>query len=312
MNASPIKAVLLYTLLSCNASLRAADTLHATLAPSSSLQAPDATIYKNKLVYVIGDAKQGFIHDKISTREQADNLLKGFHAMKVNGIRIPIFAAGLTPNRDIYDYFVRQAMSQGFRLFANPAEGNGGKRIANGALGEKEDKGSRVIDNPVKTSDLINRIKQFSAEYKCTWIDPFNEDGQPGKIWSKDQINTLYKSLKDELNGSELVGPCTYEISAGIKELNQTDILKYVTIATTHNLNYEHGLWPKFIAAACGLPVWDSEATHKDKDGKGSRLMAAVESGVQGVILYNSYLDINLSDGSLNEKAKSLQAVFLR
>jgi hypothetical protein len=286
--------------------------LHAASTPPPSLQTHDSTIYRNKLIYVIGDVKQGFIHDKITTREQADNLLKGFHAMKVNGIRIPIFADGLTPNRDLYDYFVRQAISQGFRLFANPAENNGGKRVANGVLGKKEDKGEPVIDNPVKTSNLISRIKQFSAEYKCTWIDPFNEDGKPGKIWSINQINTICKSLKDAMNGAELVGPCTYEITAGINVLVKTDLLKYVAIATTHNLKYEHDLWPKFIAEAGGLPVWDSEANHKNKDGKGSRLIAAIESGVQGIVLYNSYADINPSDGSLNENAKSLQACFLK
>jgi hypothetical protein len=58
--------------------------------------------------------------------------------------------------------------------------------------------------------------------------------------------------------------------------------------------------------------VWDSEANHKNKDGKGSRLIAAIESGVQGIVLYNSYADINPSDGSLNENAKSLQACFLK
>ena len=286
--------------------------LHAAAPSPASPQIQALPVYRKKLVYVIGDTKQGFIHNKITSRVQADNLLKGFHAMKVNGIRVPIFAAGLTPDRNIYDYFIRQAMAQGFLLFANPAEGNGGQQIANGVLGEKDGGSTPVIDNPVKTLNLINRIKQFSAEYACTWIDPFNEDGKPGSIWSKDQIDLLYKSLKDELNGAELVGPCTWGITAGISVLNKTDILKYVTIATTHNLKFEHDLWPKFIAAAGKLPVWDSEATNNNKDGKGSRLVAAIESGVQGVVLYNSYLAINISNGSLSEDGKALQACFLK
>ena len=279
-------------------------TLHA--------QDSGGRIYAHKLVDVIGDTKQGFIHNQITTREQADNLLKGFHAMKVNGIRIPIFAAGLTPNPGIFDYFVRQAASQVFHIYANPAEWNGGKRIADGMLGTREQRGKPVINNEVKTSILINRIKQFAAKYKCTWINPFNEDGKSGSVWSKHQINTIYKSLKNEVNGAELIGPCTWGISSGIEVLNETDIRKYVTIATTHNLGFEHHLWPKFIAHAGGLPVWDSEATHKNKDGKQSRLVAAIESGVQGVVLYNSYLDINLSDGSLDDEARSLQALFLK
>ena len=88
--------------------------LHAAAPSPASPQIQALPVYRKKLVYVIGDTKQGFIHNKITSRVQADNLLKGFHAMKVNGIRVPIFAAGLTPDRNIYDYFIRQAMAQGF------------------------------------------------------------------------------------------------------------------------------------------------------------------------------------------------------
>ena len=201
------------------------------------------SIYTNDMDYVLGDVKQAFIQNKITTEAQADNLLVGFQKMGVNGIRIPIFAEGLVPNKTMSDYFYNQAVAQGFLIFANPAQSSGGHRIACGVLG-----GDRypVKDDPVATQTLINRIKDFAVEYPCKWINAFNEDGQAGAVWSADQMNTIYSSLYGNLNGAEQVGPGVWGIPASIQVLENTDISDYITVATTHNLGFNHGRWSDF------------------------------------------------------------------
>lgn len=269
------------------------------------------TIYTNNMDYVIGDVKQAFVQNKITTKAQADNLIIGFKNLKVNGIRIPIFAEGLNPNKTMFDYFYTQAVANGFPIFANPAQSSGGQRIACGILNGTL---SSVLNNDAKTLVLINRIKAFATEYKCTWINPFNEDGKPGAAWSVAQMNTIYASLANKLNGAELIGPCVWGIPASIAVLEQTDVAKYISVASTHNLGFNHSHWLSFISIAdeAKLTVWDSEVNHSDKYGTGTRLEAALEAKVDGLVIYNSWNTISLSNGSINAGGQTLMGLYLK
>ncbi|MGL1901665.1 MAG: Ig-like domain-containing protein [Fibrobacterales bacterium] len=269
-----------------------------------SFSAPNDNVYKNNLTVVLGDTKQAFITNKINDSLQVEHLVSGFEKLRVSGIRIPIFGEGLTPNKEMFDYFYTLAVSRGFTIFANPAEFDGGKRIANGLL---DAKGESVLDNPAKTTVLIERIISFAQEYPSTWIAPLNEDGAPGMTWSINQFNTIFESLDGSLNGAQLIGPCQWGLPAGIATLQNTSVIDHITVATSHNLGFNHGKWPEFIALAKakGLPVWDSEVNFYDKNGTGTRLEAAIDAGVDGLVLYNSWNLINKTDGSLNNAATS-------
>lgn len=271
------------------------------------------SIYTNDMDYVIGDTKQAFITDKITTEDQADNLLKGFAALQVNGIRIPIFAEGLTPNKPMFDYFYSIAVAAGFPIFANPAQSSGGHRIACGVLNTTEDL-CNVKNNTVTDNILINRIKAFALEYQCTWINPFNEDGRTDNPYTVSQINTIYSSLQNNLNGAELIGSGAWGLPAGIDVLANTNIADYITVATTHNLGFHHSRWSNFIALADaeGLPVWDSEVNHFDKFDTGTRLEKALENGVDGLVLYNSWNTIGLGDGSISTGAIDQMLLYLK
>lgn len=267
------------------------------------------SIYKNKLTHVLGDVKQDFIHSRITTRDHVDNVLKGYKEMRVTGIRVPIFTKDSIPNPEMLDYFIRRAIEADFLIFANPAATAGGRRLANGTFKEE---GPLVLDNDIATQRLIARIKEFSKEYRCTWIAPFNEDGRPDAIFSKKQMNTIFSSLYGELNGAELIGPCTWGITAGTTILKDTDILQYISIATTHNLGFEHNKWEDFIEAAGNLPVWDSETNHNDKYGTGTRLEVAIEKGVNGIVLYDSSNGINKNTGTLSNNLKEIMLLYLK
>ena len=270
-----------------------------------------STIYTNDMDYVLGDVKQAFITDAITTEAQADYLLMGFKNMGVNGIRIPIYADGVNPNETMYNYFYNKAVAEGFLIFANPAQSSGGKRIANGILNGDL---TSVLDDDDATNALINRIKAFAKEYPCTWINPFNEDGRPDVSWSTEQMNTIYSSLYNNLNGAELIGPCVWGIPASIDVFNNTDISEYISIATTHNLGFDHSSWPTFIAAAeaKGLPVWDSEVNHNDAYGTGTRLEKALEYEVDGIVLYNSWAYISLTSGLISDAGKEVMSLYLK
>ena len=188
-----------------------------------------AQVYVNDMDYVLGDVKQGFITNAITTTNQVDNLIKGFKTMKVNGIRIPIYADGVNPNVEMYDYFYNRAVEAGFEIFANPAQFIGGQRIACGILNGTP---CTVLNNNARTIALINRIKEFAAQYPCKWINPLNEDGAPGATWSADQMTEIYKSLYKNLNGAELIGSGAWGIPASITVMNRTDIHNYISVAT--------------------------------------------------------------------------------
>ena len=49
-------------------------------------------------------------------------------------------------------------------------------------------------------------------------------DGKPGGSWSAAQINTIYASLKGNLNGAELIGHCSWGVPAGIEVIKNTNI----------------------------------------------------------------------------------------
>lgn len=276
------------------------------------------TIYTNDMDYVIGDAKQAFIQNRISTQEQADNLLKGFKKMKVNGVRIPIFprdantGQSVAPNKPLLYYFYQQAIAQGFHVFANPAQGGGGARIANNSLSHE----GGVNGVQAATEELIYRVLEFSNEFPdCKWINPFNEDGRAtNSTWTVDQYHTIYSALYNNVNGAELVGPCTWGLPAAIDMMKNTNIADYITVATSHNLGFNHGQWPTFIALADaeGLPVWDSEVNHTDKYGTGTRLEKAIENKVDGLVLYNSWNTISLTDGSINTGAQNQMVLYLK
>ena len=65
------------------------------------------------------------------------------------------------------------------------------------------------------------------------------------------------------------------------------------------------------MAKAGKLPVWDSEATNNDVDGKGSRLIAAIDAGVNGVVLYNVWSNVSLTIGSVNAGGLAMQSLYL-
>ncbi len=272
-----------------------------------------STIYTNDMEYVVGDVKQAFIQNKITTETQAQYLLIGLKNLGVNAVRVPIFAEGMDPNKPMFDYFYNLVVSEGLPVFANPAQHSGGQRIANGIL---EGVGGSVLDNPLKTNVLINRIKDFAAEYECKWINPFNEDGAPGGAWSTSQMNTIFSSLYGNVNGAELIGPCVWGIPASISVLEQTTLPVYITVASTHNLGYNHDKWLDFInvAKANGLPVWDSEVNHNisESDNKGTRLEVAIASGVDGLVMYNIWNTVNLSNGAISNWGKIHMGMYLK
>ena len=288
-----------------------------TILPQANAQTDSNTAYINDMDYVLGDVKQVFIRNQITTKAQSDNLIKGFKAMRVNGIRVPIFATGQVPNKAMFDYFFDQALAAGFKIFANPAQGSGGQRIACEVLNVS---GSLCTtrNNNTRTNILINRIKEFSAEYPCDWINPFNEDGAPGAAWSANQMNTIYASLRGQMNGADLIGPGVWGLPASINVLNNTNVANYIDIATTHNLGFHHGSWSTFINAASsrGLSVWDSEVNHNlsksNSDGIATRLEAAMDAGVDGLVLYDSWNYINRSTGAINSAGQGVMDLYLK
>ena len=217
--------------------------------------------------------------------------------MGVNGVRIAIFADGVNPNETMYNYLYNEAVSRGFKIFANPAQGGGGARIANGILNGTI---TPVKGNAAAQNRLINRIREFAQEYKCDWINPFNEDGRPGSVWNASQFNAIYAGVSGRLNGADLIGSCDWGIQAGLLSLRQTNIKNFISVASTHNLGFQHGLWDDYIAEAGNLPVWDSEVNDFDKFGTGTRLDAAIAAGVDGLVLYDSWRRINKTTGELS------------
>ncbi|MEO9570390.1 MAG: T9SS type A sorting domain-containing protein [Polaribacter sp.] len=264
------------------------------------------TIYTNDMDYVIGDVKQRFITGAVTTEEQADNLLKGLKEMKVNGIRIPIFprdantGVSVNPQPAIMKYFYEQAIAEGFYVFANPAQGGGGIRIANHSLTNT----TSVNGKQEATDELVNRIIEFSNEYpECKWMNPFNEDGRAtNSTWSVNQINEIYQRLSNHgLNGAALIGPCTWGLPAAIDMFKNTNIADYITVATSHNLGHNDGLWDDFraLADAENLPMWDSEANNDPGSGTVNKLEAAIANKVDGLVVYNAGNNIYLSTGAL-------------
>jgi hypothetical protein len=264
------------------------------------------SIYTNDMDYVIGDVKQRFITGAVTTQEQADNLLKGLKTMKFNGIRIPIFprdantGVSVNPQPTIMKYFYTEALAAGFHIFANPAQGGGGIRIANHSLSNT----SSVKNIQAATDELVNRIIEFSNEYPgCKWMNPFNEDGRAtNSTWSITQINEIYQRLSNHgLNGAELIGPCTWGLPAAIDMLKNTNIADYITVATSHNLGHNDGLWDDFraLADAENLPMWDSEANNDPGNGTVNKLEAAIANKVDGLVVYNAGNNIFLNSGAL-------------
>lgn len=269
-----------------------------------------STIYTNDMTYVVGDVKQAFIQDKITTEEQADFLIQGMKNLGVNGIRIPIYADGVNPNEDMYLYFYHQAIANGFLIFANPAQSSGGQRIANGILNGDV---TSVLDDEDATNTLIDRIKDFASAYPCKWINPFNEDGSPDAAWSTTQMNTIYASLYGNVNGAELIGPCAWGIPASTRVLEETTIVNYITIAATHNLGFDHEDWQDFIDIAddSDIPVWDSEVNHNDKYNTGTRLEVAIAEQVDGLVMYNIWNTVDLTSGAINNSGRELMEIYL-
>ncbi|KXX69135.1 hypothetical protein AVL50_16995 [Flammeovirga sp. SJP92] len=252
--------------------------------------------YVEELDIVLGDVKQGQIHNGIKTTQEVDAILGGFKEMGVGGIRIAIFADNVNPNPVIYDYLYTQAKAAGFKIFANPAKWEGGKRIANGILDDEEGgAGPSVLGKTAAKNALVSRIKAFTQQYQVDWVCPFNEDGRPGAFWYANQMDNIFSELHaSDLNGATLIGPCTWGIEAGILVLDNTNIKDYISIATTHNLGFQHSLWPTFIASAGNLTVWDSETNQNKKfSNLDVRIDAAIKNGVDGLVIYDSFKGIN-------------------
>lgn len=282
----------------------------AFLMNLSYAQFDNSTIYVNDMDYVLGDVKQAFITNAITTTAEADNLIEGFKTMKVNGIRIPIYADGVNPNVTMYNYFYNKAVAEGFKIFANPAQTSGGQRIACGILNGTVCN----VKNTAGTNALVNRIKAFAAQYPCDWISPFNEDGSPGDAWYAGQMNNIFSALEGQLNGAELIGPCVWGLPGGISVLQGTNIESNITVATSHNLGFHHNNWDDFIALAdaANLPVWDSEVNNNDLYGTGSRLEAAIANNVDGLVIYNSWANISQSNGSVNAAGYAMMDLYLK
>lgn len=265
--------------------------------------------FAGNLKIVLGDFKQAQIKELVTTTAEVESILTGFEKLGVNGIRITIFPKGENPNQELFDYFYTRAKSKGFKIMANPALWEGAVRIANKELNNTpldnnnpQATGPSPLNNNAATDVVIARIKEFAQNYEVDWITPFNEDGKPGRFWSAAQINKIYASLHNNLNGAELIGPCTWGIGAGTDILEQTDIKQYITVATTHNLGFDHDKWNGFINASGDLPVWDSEVNNNATafPDRLTRMDAAIQAGVDGLVLYDSWRGISLSDGSLN------------
>ncbi|WP_159020525.1 RICIN domain-containing protein [Algibacter sp. L3A6] len=263
--------------------------------------------YVGNLKNVLGDVKQAQITNALTTTSEVENILDGFEDMGVNGIRIAIFADGVNPNVTMYNYLYNQAVSRGFKIFANPAQGTGGARIANGMLNGTVPS----VKNLTAKDVLVTRIKAFAQDYKCDWINPFNEDSRPGTVWYVGQINNIYSELYGQLNGADLIGSCDWGIEAGLLSLQQTTMKNYISIAATHNLGFQHSLWPDYIAEAGNLPVWDSETNNNVKfSGVATRIDAAIDAGVDGLVLYNSWNTISQSSGDLNTAGQEFKDKF--
>lgn len=267
--------------------------------------------YTGNLKHIIGDVKQGQITHALNTRTKIDNVLDGFEKLGCNGVRITIFPEGDMPDRKLFDYLYIEAKKRGFKIFANPAQHAGASRVAN-----KDIKNTDPVKNdPKATSVLINHIKDFSRRYPCEWINPFNEDGKVDGAWSKAQYKEIYGDLYQRINGAELVGPCTWGIPAGINMLRNSAVTDYITVATTHNLGHNHDLWREFIkiAKSHNLPVWDSEVNnHKKYENKPHRLHAALNAGVDGLVLYHAWKSyIDLKTGELNSHGITVRNLIL-
>lgn len=265
------------------------------------------SIYTNDMDYVIGDVKQAFIQNRVKTVTHADNLLKALTTMKFNGIRIPIFPRNATtgvdvnPDKEVMDYFYNQALEKGFLIFANPAQGGGGARIANNSLSN----GGGVNGKQSATDELVDRIIEFSNEYpNCKWLNPFNEDGRAtNSTWSINQIHEVYQRLITHgVNGAELIGPCTWGLPAAIDMFENTNIENYITVATSHNLGHNDNLWKEFIALAKAknLPVWDSEANNDPGNTSVNKFDAAIANNVDGLVVYNVGNNVDLNTGGFN------------
>lgn len=286
-------------------------SLFSINASKHALADGSRSIWVNDMDHVVGDVKQGFIQNRITTQAAADNLINGFKAMKVDGIRIPIFAEGLNPNKTMFDYFYDEAVAAGFAIYANPAQHSGAARIACGVLNEER---CDTLGDNERSQILIDRIKDFASEYKCDWIGPFNEDGAPGADWTSNQMNDIFSSLEGQINGADLIGPDVWGIPASIRVMRETSIGKNIEVAGTHNLGFNHSDWPEFIALAedNNLPVWDTEVNDNDKFGTGTRLDAALDADIDGLVLYNSWTMISLTNGSINAAGQNMMSKYLK
>lgn len=269
--------------------------------------------YTGNLVYVLGNVKQAQIRNSFQTTAQIENLLDGFEELGVNGIRITLFPEDEDPNPELFDYLYTRAKAKGFKIMANPALWRGAVRIANKVLHGvpvqiQGEAGPSPIGNDQATQIVIDRVKEFANEYEVDWINPFNEDGRPGQFWSVQQVNQIYSELHNNVNGAELVGPGNFGIPAATRILDETNIKQYITVATTHNLGFDHEFWEGFINAAGDLPVWDSEVNNVvGNPNNATRLDAALDAGVDGLVLYDSWRYISLTDASINNSGNTVK-----
>lgn len=278
--------------------------------------------YEGNLKVIFGDLKQAQINDLLPTERAADYLLLGMRELQVDGVRIAIFGDDTegnsrNPNKAIYDYFYNEAIARGFLVFANPAEFGGARRIGNNST--TGDLGPSVNGVTEASDRVIAKVKEFALEYACDYVSPFNEDGLNGQSWNVSQVNGIYSSLVGEVNGATLIGTDNHNLASGINMLNSTDVMDYISVATNHNLLFQHDRWPEYIAIAQsrGLPVWESEATDNpkdiDEDGivEESRLLVAVQAGVDGLVYYNSWNTVDLTNGSVNSSGYSAKSKYI-
>ena len=268
--------------------------------------------YKGSLEIVMGDVKRAFGRDQLSSKEEINNLVKGFkYGFKVDGIRIPIYPEGTMSKkqRKLLHYLIAKCKAEKLLLFANPIGHKGGVAIANG----ERDNFTSVQGNFYKNDKLVQVIKDFSEEYEVDFISPFNEDARPrANQWTAEQTSDIYARLHGNVNGAKLLGADSWGLPGGIEFLDKTDIAQYIDISVTHNLGFNHDLWPEFIAKSNGLPVWDSETTKRPKNGKVSRIQAAIDAGVNGLVLYKTWKMIDFETGELSSDGESYTEFYLK
>lgn len=285
--------------------------------------------YRKNVKVVLADFKQLIIKGTIKKNniDQMKKLLDAYKKLKVQGVRVPIFpdVNSTQALRDATDEVIKQARAKNFKVYANPAEWQGGRRIANKIWqNSPHDVGPSVNSKPDKRDVLINRIVDFARTRDIHWISPFNEDALGGSNWAKAQTSKIFERIdkadgnqNKKVHGVTLMGPDSKNIDAAINMIDQTDVEKYANSIVCHNLGFRHDDWSTMQTKAGNKWIWDSETYFGRKDGPGNkeRIQAAVDENVEGLIIYNSHELVKKNNSGkftadLNDEGKRVLKIY--